>query len=270
MECATACCIECLGATEIFQIWLDVTVEITVRIINFTLRIGPIGVVILVGGTVGYYYTFYDYGKAKAVSGHTIEIGKTQYRMYGVTALKPGQKLTWESGLTIKGFIYCRDALTAKIGRRKVRCKVFPKIEDRFGRTVAICSVRSQLGCRRVDLGRWLIRNGYALADTKYMEKRPILNGKYARLLEREEAFARKHNLGIHAGKFMRETRARDMFLEKWKARGNKGAPPFGSLDELQKAFQLEWQQDRLIDVKGRLFGGIDVSDYAHAAVDAV
>lgn len=270
MECATDCCVDCIGATEIFRIWLEVTVEITVRIINFGLRIGPIGIVIVVGGTVGYYYTRYDYGKARAVSGHTIEIGKTQYRLYGVTALKPGQKLTWESGLTIKGFVYCRDALTAKIGLRKVRCEVFSKIEDRFDRTVAICSIKPRFGCRREDLGRWLVRNGYALADVRFMEKNPIRNGKYADILLREQAFAKKNKLGIHAGKFMGESRARSFFEEKWIARGKTGDPPFGSLEELQVEFELEWRKDALVEVKGTLFGGTDVSDLARAAIEAV
>ena len=101
------------------------------------------------------------------------------------------------------------------------------------------------------------------------MAKNPIRNGKYANILLREEAFARKNKLGIHAGKFMSETHARSIFLEKWTARGKTGEPPFGSLEELQVAFELEWRQDRLIEVKGRLFGGIDVSDYTYAAVDA-
>ena len=226
MECATDCCVDCISATEIFRIWIEVTVEITVRIINFVLRIGPIGIIIVIGGTVGYNYTFYEYGRAIAVSGHTIEISKTRYRLYGVTALKQGQKFGSASGERISGFAYCRDVLTAKIGLRKVRCEVFPKIEDPFKRTVAICSIRPRFGCRREDLGRWMVRNGYALADVRFMDKHPIRNGKYKKILLREETFARKNKLGIHAGKFVSEIRARDFFEERWESEWQNWCPP--------------------------------------------
>jgi endonuclease YncB( thermonuclease family) len=270
MECAVDCCIDCYSAVEVFRIWLEVTVEITVRIITFGLRIGPIGIVIVVGTTVGVYYSRYDTGRAEAKSGHTIEIGKIQYRLYGVTALKPGHKLTWESGLTISGFVYCRDALTARIGIRKVRCRVFRNIEDRFDRTIAICSIRSGFGRRREDLGRWMVRNGYAVADVGFMKKNPIDNGRYANILLIEQAFAEKNKLGIHAGKFVSPVRARSFFQEKWIAKGQTGEPPFGSLEELEVAFELEWRRDKLFEVKGTLFGGMDVSDLARAAIDSL
>jgi len=270
MEYLADCYADCTSATEIFQIWLEITIEITVRIINFSLRIGPIGITIVIGGTVGYYYTYYEYGRAKAVSGHTIEIGKTRYRLYGVTALKPGQKFTLASGVRISGFAYCRDVLTAKIGLRKVRCEIFPRISDPFDRTVAICSIRLRFGCRREDLGRWLVRNGYALADVRFMDKNPIRNGKYKKILLREEAFARKNRLGIHAGTFVSESEAKDFFEKKWEAIGRSGDPPLGSLEDLEVEFGLEWRKDRLIEMKGSLFGGTDVADFASAAVEAV
>jgi len=270
MEYAADCYAECAGMAEIFQIWLEVTVEITVRIFNFGLRIGPIGITIVIGGTVGYYYTYYDYGWVRVVSGHTIEIGKTQYRLYGVTALKQGQTFRSASGERINGFTYCRDVLTAKIGLRKVRCETFSDLPDPFKRTVAICSVRIRFGCRREDLGRWMIRNGYALADRKYMEDHPIRKGKYRKILEKEEAFARKHRLGIHAGAFISEIEAKRVFEQKLELTGKIGELSFGSLDELEVAFGLERRGDRLFDVDGKLFGGVDVTDLANAAVEAV
>ncbi len=270
MECGTDCCIDCVGATEIFRIWLEVTVEITVRIINFGLRIGPIGIIIVVGGTVGYYYTFYEYGRAIAISGHTIEIGKTRYRLYGVTALKKGQKFKLASGEPISGFVYCRDALTAKIGLRKVRCEVFPKIHDRYDRIVARCSVMSRFGRGREDLGRWLVRNGYAFPDVEFMEEWPIDKGKYMKILLDELEFARKNKLGIHAGTFVSQTDARVTFRTKWELLGQPGELSFRSLEDLEMAFGFEWRGEKLFDVKGKLFGGEDVTELAYAAVDAV
>ncbi|MEM8950799.1 MAG: thermonuclease family protein [Pseudomonadota bacterium] len=270
MECATDCCIDCVGTTEIFRIWIEVTVEITVRIINFGLRLGPVGIVILIGGIVGYRYTYYEYGRAIAKSGHTIKIGKTRYRLYGIAALKPGQKLTWESGLSISGFVYCRDALTAKIGFKKVRCEVFRKIDDSYDRTVARCSIRPRFGRGREDLGRWLVRNGYADPDVNYIEENPIDKGKYRKILESEAAFARKNKLGIHAGTFVSQAHARTTFRAKWKLLGRPGKPAFGSLDELEAAFGFERRGEELFDVTGKLFGGENVTELAHAAIEAV
>lgn len=268
MECAADCCIECYGTTEIFRIWLKVTVEITVRIISFGLKLGPIGIVIVVGVTFGIYVTRYDSGRAIAKSGHTIEIGKERYRLYGIVALKPGQKLTWDSGLTINGFIYCRDALTAKIGRRKVRCQILPNVDGAHERTAAICTIRSGLGRRREDLGRWMVRNGYAQADKRFMDNNPIADKNYADKLIKEQAFAEKHRLGIHAGKFVSQTYARSIFQDKWREQGRWGEPPFGSLEELETAFELEWKGEGLFEIRGKLFGSMDFSELAHAAID--
>ena len=269
MECAAECCIECYSTTEIFRNWLEVTVEITVRIITFGLRIGPIGIVIVLGFTVGIYWSRYDTGRATAVSGHTIEIGKIKYRLYGIAALKPGQKLTWNSGLTINGFVYCRDAFTAIIGQRKVRCRVLRNVDGGHGRTAAICSIRSGFGRRREDLGRRLVRNGYAVADEGFARKNPITDKAYIDKLLKEQAFAEKHRLGIYAGKFVSPIQARSFFQDKWIEGGRTGQPPFGSLKELELAFELEWRQDKLFEVKGKLFGGADVSELARAAIDA-
>lgn len=174
MDCAADCCIECYSTIELFQIWLEVTVEFSVRIISLGFKFGPTGIVVVLGVGFGIYVTLYDSGRAKAVSGNTIRIGKERYRLYGIAALAPGQALTWGSGLPISGFTYCKDALTAKIGCRKVRCKILRNVDGGYDRKAAICTISLGFARGREDLGRWMVRNGYAVADIEFAEKHPI------------------------------------------------------------------------------------------------
>ncbi|MEZ5932795.1 MAG: thermonuclease family protein [Alphaproteobacteria bacterium] len=227
------------------------SIELTVRIITYGLKLGPIGITIVITVTIGIYFTFYTCGRGKAVSGNTIQISKVKYRLYGVAALKPGQKLRSGDAGPISGFAYCRHALMAKIGDLKVCCREYPDAPDPLKRTVAICTISKGFRYRGEDIGRWLVRNGYAVADLDYMERNPIDNGAYAQRLLVEQAFAEEHRLGIHAGEYDKPREyARNYFRERWKEKGLLGEPTFRTVKELVLELKLELE----LEWKGEYF----------------
>ena len=257
MDCAPACCDECNTTIELLTTWIEVSIELTARIITFGLKLGPIGIIIVITVTIGIYFTFYTCGRGKAVSGNTIQISKVNYRIYGVAALKPGQKLRFGDADPISGFSYSRHALMAKIGDLKVCCREYPDAPDPLKRTVAICTISKGLRYRGEDIGRWLVRNGYAIADLGYMEEKySIDNGAYARKLLAEQAFAEKHRLGIHAGDYEKpREHARNYFHKRWKEKGLPGEPTFETVEELvlklELELELEWKGDGILEISG-------------------
>ena len=168
MDCSPACCDECPTTIELLTTWIKVSIELIDRIINFGLKLDPTSSIIVITVTIGIYCTFYTCGRGKAVSGNTIQISKVNYRIYGVAALKPGQELRFGDAEPISGFAYCRHALMAKIGDLKVCCREYSDAPDPLKRTVAICTISKGFRCRGEDIGRWLVRNGYAIADLDY------------------------------------------------------------------------------------------------------
>jgi hypothetical protein len=77
-----------------------------------------------------------------------------------------------------------RDQLSSYIAGRIVSCA--PRGEDRYGRTLAVCSVDGK------DLNGWLVSEGLALAFTKY--SREYIN---------QEQAARDKQKGLWAGAFI-------------------------------------------------------------------
>lgn len=134
-------------------------------------------------------------GQASVIDGDTIEIHGSRIRLWGIDAPESSQLCrNDDSNLYQCG----RSAATAIAGllwaiKRPVSCT--PVDRDRYGRTVAMCS----LGTPGPDLGQWLVANGHALDWPKYSK------GKY----EDAQRGAEKANRGIWAGSF----------VEPWKYR---------------------------------------------------
>jgi endonuclease YncB( thermonuclease family) len=130
-------------------------------------------------------------GPARVVDGDTLEVQGQKVRLHGIDApemrqvcFRPeydtaGKESPWACGVA------ARRQLEELIARRPVTCRALDK--DRYGRVIARCFV----GSPHIDLGGWLVRNGLAVAYTKY-----------SRDYVPQETAARGERLGIWAGAF--------------------------------------------------------------------
>jgi endonuclease YncB( thermonuclease family) len=95
----------------------------------------------------------------RAIDGDTLAIGREHIRLYGIDAPESRQDcerggVTWHCGLEAK------RALVGLLRAGEPDCR--PMDRDRYGRTVAVCTVNG------VDLGGELVREGLALAYRRY------------------------------------------------------------------------------------------------------
>ena len=118
-------------------------------------------------------------GAVRVVDGDTLDVGGTRVRLHGIDAPEIGQRCTRPDGLRWDCGTWVAAEVRDRIGARKVTCD--PVDTDRYGRTVARCSVAGQ------DLGRQLVRDGLALAYRKY-------SMAYAR----DETAAERAGRGLH------------------------------------------------------------------------
>lgn len=121
-------------------------------------------------------------GVPRIVDGDTVKIGSARVRLYGIDA--PEHKQTCDAnGAAWACGQASTDALTNRIGGRAISCA--PRDTDRYGRTVAVCSLDG------VDLNAWMVENGWALAYRQY-------SADYVGAEER----AQTRRLGIWTGSF--------------------------------------------------------------------
>ena len=130
-------------------------------------------------------------GVPKIVDGDTINIKSYKIRLEGIDAPEMKQKCK-KPYLQITFFNFQKDyycgqiskkKLAEKIGNKQVKCILYGK--DRYKRYLAKCLKGS------INLNRWMVRNGYAVAYRKY-SKKYIPN----------EINAKNEKLGIWQGKF--------------------------------------------------------------------
>jgi endonuclease YncB( thermonuclease family) len=103
-------------------------------------------------------------GQASVIDGDTLEIHGTRIRLWGVDAPESSQFCRGEDSLQYRCGAKAANDLDAFIARRPVNC--LPISLDRYGRTVATCSVAG------ADLGNWLVRNGLALDWPQYSKRK--------------------------------------------------------------------------------------------------
>jgi endonuclease YncB( thermonuclease family) len=103
-------------------------------------------------------------GQASVIDGDTLEIHGTRIRLWGVDAPESGQLCRGEDSLQYRCGAKAANDLDAFIAGRPVNC--LPISLDRYGRTVATCSVGG------ADLGDWLARNGLALDWPQYSKRK--------------------------------------------------------------------------------------------------
>ena len=130
-------------------------------------------------------------GFPKVVDGDTIHIKSYKIRLEGIDAPEMKQKCK-KPYLQIMFFnfhkdYYCgqisKEKLIKKIGNKRVKCILLGK--DRYKRYLAKCLKGT------INLNRWMVRNGYAVAYRKY-SKKYILN----------EINAKNEKKGLWQGKF--------------------------------------------------------------------
>src|ERR1700674_3921046 len=103
-------------------------------------------------------------GQASVIDGDTLEIHGTRIRLWGIDAPESSQLCRGDDSLQYRCGAKAANDLDAFIARRPVSC--LPISLDRYGRTVATCSVGD------VDLGDWLVRNGLALDWPQYSKRK--------------------------------------------------------------------------------------------------
>ena len=99
-------------------------------------------------------------GKASVVDGDTIEIGGARIRLWGIDAPESNQICRTKNGIQYPCGAKVTHELAAFISVRLVDC--VPVSLDQYGQTFATCSDDG------VDLGGWLVRNGFALDWPQY------------------------------------------------------------------------------------------------------
>lgn len=99
-------------------------------------------------------------GQVSVIDADTIDIGDVRFRLHGIDAPESAQLCRHPA----RGDWRCGQkaalALADKIRRSHVTCR--QKDKDRYGRIVAVCSLKGE------DLNRWLVRSGWAVAYVKY------------------------------------------------------------------------------------------------------
>ena len=137
-------------------------------------------------------------GFPKVVDGDTIHIESYKIRLEGIDAPEMKQRCK-RPYLQILFFNFQKDyycgqlskkKLAQKIGKQPVKCILLGR--DRYKRYLAKCLKG------KINLNRWMVRNGYAVAYRKY-----------SKLYIPDENFAKEKKLGLWRGSFVKP--------EKWR-----------------------------------------------------
>ena len=123
-------------------------------------------------------------GKPYVTDGDTVKISRERIRLEGIDAPETNQRCRDAAGKSYGCGLVATKALKKKIGHNSITCKGATR--DRYGRFLGICYLNE------LDLNGWLVRNGYALAYTRYSRR-------YASA-ERE---ARENGRGLWSGEFV-------------------------------------------------------------------
>lgn len=137
-------------------------------------------------------------GRVSVIDGDTLEIQGIRVRLWGIDAVESSQTCLDAAGKTWPCGRRAAFALADFIGQRTVTCQ--RRDTDRYGRMVAVCSVGG------VEINRWLVEQGWALAYVRY--------GGSVYLNTQQQAQALKR--GIWQGRF----------TPPWEYRSNPANPP--------------------------------------------
>ncbi len=135
-------------------------------------------------------------GSAKIIDGDTIYIENYKIRLEGIDApeikqkcKKPYLQFSFIVGLTFNKSYDCgivsKKELKNKINNSIIKCTYSSK--DRYKRYLATCYTN------KVNLNKWMVRKGYAVAYKRYSKKYLI-----------DEKYAESNKLGLWRGSFER------------------------------------------------------------------
>ena len=129
-------------------------------------------------------------GIPKITDGDTIKISDKRIRFHGIDTPEKKQVCTKNYEEYNCGKI-STDALTKRINGNVVICKLQDKL-DKYKRYIGVCFVDG------IDLNKWMVRKGYAVAYRRYSED-----------YTEDENYAKRNKLGLWAGNFIHP--------EKWR-----------------------------------------------------
>jgi endonuclease YncB( thermonuclease family) len=129
-------------------------------------------------------------GIPSITDGDTIKILSKRIRFHGIDAPEKKQICIKNSKKYSCGQV-ATNALKKKIRRKLTTCKVQDTL-DRYKRYIGVCFLED------IDLNKWMVRNGYAVAYRKYSKD----------YIE-DENYAKKNKIGLWSGKFIHP--------EKWR-----------------------------------------------------
>lgn len=118
------------------------------------------------------------------IDGDTVHGAGKRIRLHGIDAPESAQSCTDKAGRRWSCGAEATAALETLLGGSRIECRETDI--DRYGRIVAICYKGE------IDINAWLVRNGWAVAYTRYSFDYLI-----------EEMVARFYNRGIWAGDFV-------------------------------------------------------------------
>ncbi len=120
----------------------------------------------------------------RVVDGDSINLGDDRHRLQGIDAPERRQHCLRANGSAWRCGRAATKALIEKIGERPVICHANGR--DRYGRYLSVCRAGG------VNLNRWMVLNGWAVAYRQYSP----------RFIPEEETAKRKR-LGIWSGQFV-------------------------------------------------------------------
>ncbi|MDC0618887.1 thermonuclease family protein [Pelagibacteraceae bacterium] len=129
-------------------------------------------------------------GVPSITDGDTIKILNKRIRFHGIDTPEKKQICSKNSKEYSCGQ-EATNALIKKIDGNPVTCKLQDKL-DRYKRYIGVCFLGE------VDLNKWMVRNGYAVAYRRYAED----------YIE-DENYAKKNKIGLWSGYFI--------YPEKWR-----------------------------------------------------
>ena len=129
-------------------------------------------------------------GVPRITDGDTIKILNKRIRFHGIDAPEKKQ-ICIKNSKKYRCGQEATNALIKKINGKPIACKVQDKL-DRYKRYLGVCFLGN------IDLNKWMVRNGYAVAYRKYSKD-----------YIKDENYAKKNKLGLWSGNFM--------YPEKWR-----------------------------------------------------
>lgn len=123
-------------------------------------------------------------GLVRVIDADSLEVNGRSVRLFGIDAVEKNQTCQDRRGREWPCGRHATEKLAAALDGQTVRCQV--QDTDRYGRAVSVCEAGGK------DINHWVVRNGWAVAYTRY-----------SRDYVGAEAEARAEKAGIFAGSFI-------------------------------------------------------------------